>query len=80
MPDATAIIHSTNCHSYVVSITGKPDDDRVCRSLQEAYDLLRSQGVREAALAQRIPADEIAGARMESGLSYMPIRVPDRGP
>lgn len=72
-----ATIHSTNCSSYVVSLTGHDPLDTVsCRSLQEAYDLLRRNRIRHAVLAQRIPFDEVLGAPMNDDVSYMPVVVP----
>lgn len=72
-------IHSTNCHNYVVTLDdARPAENQLCRSLEQVYDVLRSHGVADAVLAQRLPFDEIAGAPMDGGLSYMPIKVPAR--
>jgi hypothetical protein len=48
----------------------------VCRSLHEAYGILRRKRIGIAQLAQRIAFDEMIGLPSEQNVSYQSLPVP----
>ena len=72
----TATIHTTSCGRYVVSASAAGIDNRVCRSLGEAYDVLRAKRIRSAVLAQRVAFDEMVGQPISEDVSYLTLPIP----
>ena len=71
-----ATIHTTSCGRYVVSASEAGIDNRVCRSLREAYDLLGAKRIRTAQLAQRVAFDEMVGQPASEDVSYLTLPIP----
>jgi hypothetical protein len=72
----SATIHTTACGRYVVSADGTGRKKIVCRSLGEAYDILRDRRIATAVLAQRVAADEMIGQPSEDAVSRLELPVP----
>lgn len=76
MQQAEATIHTTSCSRYVIVAPESGIDHRVCRSLREAYDVLRSKRIRSAAMAQRVVFDEMIGQPQDETVTYSKISIP----
>ena len=76
MQQAQATIHTTSCSRYVVVAPKIGIKHKVCRSLREAYDVLRSKRVRSAVMAQRVVFDEMIGQPDDETVSYRVINIP----
>ena len=69
-------IHTTACGRYVISGPKAGSENIVCRSLHEAYGILRRKRIGKAQLAQRVAFDEMIGLPAEQNLSYQSLPVP----
>ena len=76
MQHTQATIHTTSCSRYVVVAPDIGLEHKVCRSLREAYDVLRSKRVRQAVMAQRVVFDEMIGQPQDETVSYRVINIP----
>lgn len=76
MHQSEATIHTTSCSRYVVVAPKVGLDHKVCRSLREAYDVLRNKRVRSAVMAQRVVFDEMIGQPVDETVSYRVINIP----
>ena len=76
MHQAEATIHTTSCSRYVVVAPDIGIDHKVCRSLLEAYDVLRGTQIRSALMAQRVVFDEMIGQPEDETVSYRLINIP----
>ena len=76
MQQAEATIHTTSCSRYVIVAPEVGLDHKVCRSMREAYDVLRGKRVRSAVVAQRVVFDEMIGQPHDESVSYRVINIP----
>ncbi len=76
MHQSEATIHTTSCSRYVVVAPHVGIDHKVCRSLREAYDILRGKRIRSAVMAQRVVFDEMIGQPHDEDVSYRVINIP----
>ena len=77
MNRAEATIHTTSCSRYVVVAPDRGIEHQVCRSLREAYDVLRSKRIRFAEMAQRVVFDEMIGQPRDETVTYSRIEIPN---
>jgi hypothetical protein len=71
-----ATIHTTSCSRYVIVAPECGIDHQVCRSLREAYDVLRGKRITTAEMAQRVVFDEMIGQPADETVTYSLINIP----
>ncbi len=76
MSNGEVTIHNTACGRYVISGSEVGPENIVCRSLHEAYEILRRKRIGNAQFAQRIAFDEMIGLPTERNLSYQRLPIP----